>query len=192
MKRACSLCLFSLALMIPLAVRAQDRGDISVFGGYLQAWNADANQGWNASVSGTIINHLALVADFSGLYGSSKYTDSYFKSEDKYRHYKILFGPRYVHTIGKRWTPFAHCLVGLEKAGSKGWYTSETTSGSYGPYAGNAFAVAVGGGIDLGVNNRFSVRALQFDGVGLMDSGFWGYYVRASFGAVLHLSKASE
>jgi hypothetical protein len=187
MKSGIQLFLFCLMLIAPFTAKAQDRGEISVFGGYSHAWNASTNHGWNTSIAGNVAKHLALVADFSGSYRTIK-SSGYFQSEDQYRNYSFLFGPRYVHTIQKRWTPFAHALFGLERETAKGRYTSGTTTISYGPYANNVFALAIGGGIDLRVNDRVSVRALQFDGVGLTDNGFWGYYLRASFGVVFRLT----
>jgi hypothetical protein len=45
---------------------------------------------------------------------------------------------------------------------------------------------------NISANNHFSVRAIQFDGVGLMDDGLYGYYLRASSGLVFHLTGASN
>jgi hypothetical protein len=137
-----------------------------------------------------VAKHLALVADFSGFYGSDKYSGPNFRSEDIYRNYGFLFGPRYVHTVGKRWTPFAHALLGLERYSARGQYTIGSTTTIYGPHANYVLALAFGGGIDMRVNDRVSVRALQFDGVGIEEDGLWGYFLRASFGVVLNLSGA--
>jgi hypothetical protein len=183
--------LFLLPMMVP-AARAQDKGEISVFGGYSHSWNISANQGWNASIAGNVAKHLAFVADFSESNGSVKYSSPNFRSEDNYRNFGFLFGPRYVNTVRKRWTPFAHALFGLERLRTEGQGTSGLTAFSYGPFAENAFAAAFGGGIDIRLNNRVSVRALQFDGVGIDNNGYWGYYLRASFGAVFRLSGGSK
>ena len=190
MKRA--ILLFSSCLLwaLPFTAKAQERGDVSVFGGYSHRWNANAIHGWNASLPGNVTNHMALVADFSGYYWSDSYAASSYQSEYQSRNYSFLFGPRYVHTIQKRWTPFAHALVGLERDTGEGWYSIGSTRTFYGPSSSHMLALAFGGGIDIRVSNRISVRALQLDGVGLESQGFWGYYLRASFGAVIHLRKA--
>jgi hypothetical protein len=183
-----------LVWILPFTAKAQEKGEISVFGGYSYRWNTNENHGWHASIAGNIARHLAIVGDFSGHYGSNSYAGYAFQTGDRSRGYAFLFGPRYVHTIQKRWTPFAHALVGVERHSSEGWYSwgGETNKISYGPNPDNVFAVAFGGGLDINLCRRISVRALQVDGVGIADGGFWGYYVRASVGVVFHLNKLPE
>jgi len=183
---------FSLCLMgiLPVAAYAQEPGDISVFGGYAHTWVTQRNHAWNASIAGNLTKHLALVADFSGNYHSDSYADPYYQGENHQQNHTFLFGPRYLYTINKRWTPFAHVLFGLERETSKGWYRLGSTTNSYGPNSFNYFAAAFGVGLDIKINNRISVRPIQFDGVGITDdvfSPFWGYYLRTSFGAVIRL-----
>jgi hypothetical protein len=103
MRKMHLLLLACIALIAPYAVKAQSRGNISVFGGYSYLNQAlSSKHGWNVSLAGNVTRHIALVADFSGHSGSI----SWFQNSDKYSDYSLLFGPRYVHTIGKRWTPF--------------------------------------------------------------------------------------
>jgi len=180
--------------ILPFTVQAQERGEISVFGGYSHLWaDVSANHGWIASLAGNIARHMALVADFSGQHSSMSYAYYGVQTEAQYRSYSFLFGPRYVRTIGKRWTPFAHALVGLKRDTSEGWYSFGSTPVSYGPSSNYIFLpLALGGGIDIRLGDRVSVRALQLDGVGMTEYGGWGYYVQASFGAVFRLSGVSK
>jgi hypothetical protein len=172
--------LFLLPMMAP-AARAQDKGEISVSGGYSQQWDLfNAMHGWDASVAGNVMKHLALVADISGYYNS----DTFYQTQYKYRNYSFLFGPRYVHAIGSRWTPFAHFLMG-------GYRQTQNASGS--PYysgsnSRNWFALDLGGGFDIRVSNRFSIRPLQVDLERIGNGDSKGYFGRASFGVVYRLT----
>jgi opacity protein-like surface antigen len=173
---------FLLVTVAPSAADAQDRGEISVFGGYSYLYHLfSAQHGWNASVASNVTKHIALVADFSGHYGS----ETYLESENTHRDYSFLFGPRYVHTIGKRCTPFAHALIG-------NYRETHNTSGLPAAYnrsiSKNRLALGFGIGLDIRVSDRISIRALQLDIVSIENSGFGDYYGRASFGAVFSLT----
>jgi hypothetical protein len=166
--------------MVSFPAMAQDVGEIGVFGGYSESFELFSSQhGWNASIAGIAATHLALVADFSWYTGKESYYE--------YRDCTFLFGPRYVHGIGKRWTPFVHGLLGL-------YQRNQDPSGSMASYnvpgSRNLFALDLGGGIDVRVNNRLLVRILQLDGLRSSD-GHWGYG-RVSFGAVICLTGVSK
>ena len=167
--------------MTQFAAKAQERGEISVSGGYSQQWELfAAMHGWDASVAGNVMKHLALVADISGYYNSA----TFYQTQYKYRNYSFLFGPRYLHTIGSRWTPFAHFLIG-------GYRQTQHASGS--PYdsrsnSGNCFALDLGGGFDIRVSNRFSIRPLQLDLERISNRDSNGYFGRTSFGVVYRLT----
>jgi hypothetical protein len=182
MAKKCLLLLACMALMTPLAAKAQSRGNIIVFGGYSYLNQVFLSKhGWNISIAGNVTRHVALVADFSGHYASN----SWFQNSDRYSDYSLLFGPRYVHTIGKRWTPFAHVLIGNFRETQKSNGSPVMDDGSI---SGNWFALGIGGGLDIRMSNRISVRALQLDLIKLADRDHRDYYGRASFGAVFHLN----
>jgi hypothetical protein len=171
------LLIFCLALLAPFAVKAQEQGAVSVFGGYSASSELldPLRHGWNASIAGNITKHLALFTDFSRYSGRN--------AGYQFNSFNLMFGPRYVGRIGKRWAPFAHALFGL--------YTrNQNQVGSLAVDSGlsnkKMFAMGGGCGIDVAVNKRFSMRLLQFDVVGSRD-GHWGYG-RTSFGAVFRLS----
>jgi peptidoglycan-associated lipoprotein len=65
----------------------------------------------------------------------------------------FLFGPRFSLRTRRRFTPYAQVLFG-EGRGS-GTLLSGTTT----PVTDNAFALALGGGVDYALTRRFSVRA---------------------------------
>jgi hypothetical protein len=179
-----------ILMLLPTAATAQERGEISVFGGYERTWATERYPAWHGSIAGNLTKHIALVADASGRYMASSYSLPGYQSEEQSRNHTFLFGPRYLRTIKGRWTPFVHMLVGLERQTYKGWYDIGSTSNSYGPNSQNLFALAFGGGVDFKIKNRLSLRPLQFDVAGISSQVFspcWGHYLRTSFGAVIRL-----
>jgi hypothetical protein len=185
MHRFLSWSIAFIALTMPLAATAQERGEISVFGGYSKSWDLfdPGKQGWDVSVSGNISKHLALVADFSGHYHKNRPDVSYLSVS---RCFSAIFGPRYVHRIGKRLSPFAHIMYGLyqRKQDLSAYQLANDV-----PRIRNHFAIDLGGGMDVKVNERFSIRAIQLDG--LVGDRRYGY-VSTSFGAVFHLAGVSK
>jgi hypothetical protein len=184
MKRIAFL-LFILASVMPLAVKAQERGEVSMFGGYAYMRDLDDGaHGWHASVAGNVIKHLALVGDFSGKY-SSRVSSPYRFS---YRHYGLLFGPRFV--TGNKIQPFAHTLFGLlrEHTNSTGSLLAHDSS-----ITTNHFGLCLGGGIDVRASDRISIRAIQADFLGHLSNGdLNGGYAQVSVGAVIRLNKSPK
>lgn len=115
---------------------------VEIFGGaqyeHLQSsYNA---VGWNASLTGNFKHVLGITADFSGVYNSRRASSSV-----------------YTYTIGPVLTarlpvvqPFVHALFGGA--------TSSTTGRSD-----NAFAMLVGGGLDIGLRKGIGLRLVQAD-----------------------------
>ena len=105
--------------------------------------------GWEVGGAYKVLGPVALAADFSDTSGSFHGADTHLKT--------YLFGPqlRFPGPI----SPFAHFLVGG---------AHESTSSGIGPLitsspTSNAFATAVGGGLDLKVLPLLSVRPIQVD-----------------------------
>ncbi len=115
---------------------------VEIFGGaqfeHLQSsYNA---VGWNASLTGNFKHILGITGDFSGVYKSKRASSSV-----------------YTYTVGPVLTarlpvvqPFVHALFG-----------GATASG--GGVNENAFAMLVGGGIDLGFRKGIGFRLVQAD-----------------------------
>lgn len=146
----------ALALSMSLAAFAQDVPKAEVFGGYqytrinpgggvsgdnFNGWDAAAQYNWNRA--------FGIKADFSGAYKSVLGVSL--------RQHTYLFGP-VVSARTEKATLFAHALFGgahaTADAGSNGFFP--TTSG-------NAFAMALGGGVDYNLHRNFAVRVGQFD-----------------------------
>jgi hypothetical protein len=173
-------CLIGLA---PSAAKAQERGEVSTFGGYLFSPGLDASShGWNVSIARNTIKHLALVADLSGF--SSSYMGM---SGNKYEHgnFSLLIGPRVV--TGKGVTPFVQALLGLHCRNKN--VTGYPLAYNYSSRK-NGFVLGLGTGFDIRVSNRISIRPLQLDFIAGVSKGI--VYGRALFGAVIHLNGASR
>jgi hypothetical protein len=185
MNKGMALLLAGLVLLAATGASAQERGDISVSGGYSQQWELfNSMHGWDASIAANVMKHLALVGDISGYYNS----ETVFQSKYEYRNFNFLFGPRYVHTIGSRFSPFAHFMAGgyhasVDRSGASGLPGSESDTW---------FAMDWGFGFDIRVSNRFSIRPLQLDLERISKKDSSGYFGRATFGVVYRLNGASR
>ncbi len=96
--------------------------------------------GWNASVTGNFKHVLGITGDFSGVYNSHRTNSSV-----------------YTYTVGPVLTarlpviqPFVHALFGGATASTSGASSS-------------AFAMFVGGGLDLGLRKGIGFRLVQAD-----------------------------
>jgi opacity protein-like surface antigen len=83
---------------------------------------------------------VGLVADFAGLHTTSNGSDL--------NSFTYTFGPRYSFTGNSRFTPFVEILLG-------GAYSSGNGISA------NAFAMGLGGGIDINVTDRIFVRPIE-------------------------------
>lgn len=96
--------------------------------------------GWNASLTGNFKHVLGITGDFSGVYNSRRASSSV-----------------YTYTVGPVLTarlpvvqPFVHALFGGATASSGGAND-------------NAFAMLLGGGLDLGLRKGIGLRLVQAD-----------------------------
>jgi len=118
---------------------AQDHPKVELFGGY-QYTHLEPSlnaHGWNASITGNMNHWFGLAADFSGAYKSG------------FKFHTYMFGPVIAARQSERVTPFVHALFG-------GAHASNGVSF-------NGFSMALGGGLDVKVNNNVAVRFVQAD-----------------------------
>ncbi len=145
-----------LILTVSLAGVAQDVPKAQVFGGvswlHIDDMNATAVTGisvkknywgWVAAPQYNFNKWLGAKADISGHYGTPVTGGPSGSS------YSFLFGPQF-SIRGEHATPFVHTLFGINRI------AAGSTSDS-------AYAMALGGGIDVKVNDRFAVRLGQLD-----------------------------
>ena len=165
-----------LLFLALLPAAAQDVPKAEVFGGY--SWSGGNFHGWNASVTGNINQRLGIVADFSGHYGS----DPGLVRVNQHAH-SFLFGPR-VAFRGKRLTPFVYGVFGATR-----FAESAVISGQHLSNVSTGFGLAVGGGLDVKVNERIAIRAFQLDYFRPIVNDEANNRGRLAFGVVLHFGK---
>jgi opacity protein-like surface antigen len=151
-----------LALCLPLAASAQEVAPkVEIFGGYsylrVDAVNDINAQGFNTSLAGNITKNVGIVGEFSRFTNSESVPAPIIGSVTVNTNVlTYLFGPRIVLHRGKA-EPFVHALFG-------GARENETVPGSISaPVTINAFAFALGGGLDVKVNDNFAIRVAQVD-----------------------------
>ncbi|HUI85198.1 MAG TPA: outer membrane beta-barrel protein [Candidatus Binatia bacterium] len=135
-----------------VAAAQESTSKFDVFGGY-SYFNGDTNSslgrfslnGWNAQGTLNFNKWLGLTADFGGYYGSPFHVST--------SDYSFLFGPT-VTVRSPHFSPYVHALFGVDRLNASGFGASGNDS---------SFAMAFGGGIDLPLSSRFSIRAGQFD-----------------------------
>jgi opacity protein-like surface antigen len=172
-----ALCSISVVFLMLQPAMAQEIQKAEVFGGY--SWAGGNFHGWNASLTGNITKRFGIVADFSGHYGS-ELDGSVLVHQDAH---SFLFGPRFSFR-GNRLTPFVYGLFGATR-----FHESAIISGQKLSHSDTGFSSALGGGLDVKVNDRIAIRAFQLD---YFRPNFFGESHnrgRLAVGVVLHLGK---
>jgi len=115
------------------------------FGGFTAEFNQNINRRWG------------LVTSFTGVYDNAPVYTTNTPHRVKASRYDLLFGPRYNFRLG-RLNPFAEGMAGFE-------HMSVRINGDFGKVVigDTAFAMAVGGGVDVHVSHHFDIRAVQAD-----------------------------
>jgi len=162
-------CLAVLACLAPAAI-AQD---VEFFGGYshLRTTGTDYEHaglnGWDAALSANI-GPWGVVADLSNHYGAS--TNNFTPVGSGGHGFMYLFGPQYSFRLVPRVTPFVHALFGRVDGARE--TVAPLAPGGACPSPGcsgisimpeTAFAMAVGGGLDVKVRKHVWVRLIQAD-----------------------------
>jgi len=136
------LLMSGLFVLASLSAPAQDK--VEIFGGYSYFYlhNSPSTNlnGWGASAQYKFTDWLGGVADFGGYYGSIHGVGT--------SNYTYLFGPQV--SWPARVSPFGHLLLGGAHLGVGG-------------YGNSSFSMAIGGGIDTQLTDRFSWRIFQGD-----------------------------
>ena len=157
---------------------SQDISKAEVFGGY--SWAGGNFHGWNSSVTGNVTKRLGIVADFSGHYGSELAGLDCWSNRMR------------IQLYSGRDTPFVERdlpLLSMHCVGVTRFHQSATISGQRLSESDSGFSSALGGGLDVRVNDRVAIRAFQID---YFRPNFFGEAHnrgRLAFGIVLHLGK---
>lgn len=147
------LFLLFVLILCSLALNAQQtESKFDLFGGY-SYFNGSTSgassryslNGWNAQGTYNFTHSLGLTADIGGYYGSPFQTSAHV--------YSYLFGPT-VQFHTEHVTPFVHALFGVDN------FHADVIGGSG---SDSSWAMALGGGFDIPVKGRLSIRAAQVD-----------------------------
>lgn len=153
-------------VVLPLFLMAQETPKAEVFGGYsLLRNNGNNMNGWDAQGTFNFAPHFGITADFSGNYNTigslSPFTGTFVSAHQRF--YNYLFGPRVSASTG-RFTVFGHSLFGVAHSSLGAGVTLPILgSVSTGLTSANAFAMALGGGVDINLTRHLAVRGGQFD-----------------------------
>lgn len=159
----------SVFLCLPLISVAQEidgpatRG--TVYGGYSLFHNNSNNfSGWDTQGTFNFTRHFGVTADVSGdsrqLAGISLLG---FSAGTQQHLYNFLFGPTATAYFGKS-SVFGHALFGVAHSNLAAGVSVPILGGLSAPLnSGNAFAMAFGGGVDIGLTKHFAIRAAQVD-----------------------------
>jgi opacity protein-like surface antigen len=168
-----------LLLIAALPVAAQDVPKAELFGGY--SWAGGNFHGWDTSVTANVNRWLGLTANFSGHYGHEQGGII----REQQRAISYLFGPRFTLRKNKRVTPFAYALFGGVNYNVRLTISGQTLVTA----TDTGFNLALGGGLDVKLNEHLSLRAFQLD---YLRPNFFGESHnrgRLAFGLVLRLGK---
>jgi outer membrane immunogenic protein len=186
MKWKVVVCLSAFISLFGAAAHAQDIPKFDVFAGYsyvrenpsTSGIDSFSMNGGSASLAYNANHWLSAVADFGGYHTNNILGTGIDGTLSTY-----LFGPRISYRRDSRITPFGQVLFGVAHIGG---HNGLAFSGSN-----NSFAMAIGGGVDFRVSERFSIRPLQVDylltrfnelGAGAQSQND----LRVSTGVVLH------
>ena len=154
---------------LPLLAMAQSNENVAtratVFGGYsLQHNNSTNFNGWDTQATYNFVPHFGVTADFSGdskqILGGSFLG---FSAGTQQHFYNFLFGPTATAYFGKS-SVFAHALFGEQRSSLSAGASVPIFGGLSAPInSANSFAMAFGGGVDIGLSRHFAIRAAQID-----------------------------
>ena len=105
--------------------------------------------------------HVGLVTNFAATFANTDFVDALSGQSFRARvsRYTLLFGPRYNWRNSSPFLPYAHALFGVARYQAKfrdNDFTCPDTSDT-------AFAMALGGGLDIRAGDHVDVRAAQVD-----------------------------
>ena len=111
--------------------------------------------GGSLSVAANVNSWLGFVGDFAGYHTRNVPPSGFSLTISSY-----MFGPRISYRGRERVTIFAQELVGVGHAGGT-LYTVGFAPGAAAPAPVNAFAMALGGGLDVNLSRSWAIRAFQ-------------------------------
>jgi hypothetical protein len=163
-------------LLLPLVAPAQEEmapPRAVIFGGYSYLRNnSNGFNGWEGQGTFNVNRFFGITADLSGDYRTAASFGGLGFSVSANQHiYNFLFGPTATANLGRA-SVFAHALFGESLSGLGAGVGIPIIGGISTPVTNaSSFAMAFGGGVDIGLSRHFAIRAAQLD------------YVRTQFNA---------
>jgi opacity protein-like surface antigen len=169
-----SFLLFFLVVSFPALVAAQGQDKrIEVFAGYSYLTIDDHKSnnpidhvgsldGFNGAVTGFVTKRFGITGDFSAGFRSGTTAVTAGTLDYRSKNFSLYAGPHYRFTNGTRVTPYVHALAGLSNNRFSYLLTSGTTLTKVSQVT-TDFAMALGGGLDVRVHKRVSIRLFQID-----------------------------
>lgn len=124
--------------------------------------------GFNAAVTGYVTKNFGITGDFSAAFKNETQPIGTQGSEARRRKYNFLVGPQFKFRNSSRVEPFARALFGAAKMQTRlrpdntgisaAGLTVQEIRDDY-----TAFAMALGGGIDVRLNKNVKLRLIQVD-----------------------------
>ena len=147
------------------ADRLDDRGRIINANGTTQRADFVSKRipynGFSGEVVANVHRNIGLVANFSATWANHTFTDTLTGRQFPARlaRYTLLGGPRFNWRNSSRFIPYAHALFGVSRYSANfendDFTCPDTTE--------TAFAMALGGGLDIRASNHIDIRAIQVD-----------------------------
>lgn len=164
-------------LILPVSALAQQTPKWEIYGGYsnltsnINASSFNLN-GFGASLTENLNSWFGGVLDFSTHYG----TDAGFKTNDQ----TLMYGPVFSYRKNSKIVPFAHVMAGAMRGGPEYLGISKPEY---------EIGVMAGGGLDVKVSPRVSLRLIQVDYLMSRFSSARQDNMRLSAGLVFTLGK---
>lgn len=180
------LLIAALTLALPILAQAQDSPSTEIFGGYSYLRGDDDNggidlHGWNVSFNQNVVKWFGIKGDFSGHYGDFDIVPGL---GSDFSAHLFLVGPQFTVRKSDRVQPFVHALFGVARTDVTFFDpTSRIVQRD------SAFAMALGGGLDVRLIDRLAVRLFQTDYVLTRFDDDNQHNFRVSTGLVLRLGK---
>ena len=153
--------------------RAQFNGNAVVFNERRESYN-----GFSAEFNQNLNRHIGIVTSLTGTYNNNGYVDT--RTGRTFRgsaqRYDLMIGPRYNWRMDHI-TPFVEAMAGVTHM-----RVSFDDTLSPGKKADTAFALALGGGLDVHAGEHIDVRVIQVDYVPTFFNSTHQNNIRASAG----------
>ena len=172
------LLLFAIVITALHSTAMAQAPKAEVFGGY--AYAGTGSNGFDMSVVGNVNNWFGLGADISGQYTRTNENGI----REKINAHSFLFGPRFSLRKNKWVTPFGQAMFGVSRI--------HTQTNEFGPivsFSDKTFGMALGGGLDVRLNDTVAIRAIQLDYLRTQFFNQTQNKGRIAFGVVMRFGK---